>query len=83
MAEIKRSMSVYRVPIIMEGNRVRTPSASEYAKYGGSENWSGEHGYFVNRVTNNLAYHPRQLLTKQHVDGLIGEGWTVTVLNNE
>ena len=94
MRVIKRSLFARPSPIVVEGSKVRLPREHEW-KYeeitdysgrkmqGNLKPWDGEWGYRVLRVTNSTAIRPGYCLTKNQVDNLIEEGWTVTVRSKD
>jgi very-short-patch-repair endonuclease len=82
--EIKRSMAVYPSPIVMESDgSARHPTAREHEARRLKGGWTGEQGYTITRVTNSVEYDPGEALTKMHVQKLIDDNWTVTVLIGE
>ena len=80
-------MSVHPSPIIVEGGRARLPDHKERKLIELGPNmfeeaaWDGEWGYRITRVTNSVDYRPGFYLTRNDIEGLIGVGWTVTVLS--
>lgn len=85
MSSIKRSMSVRPTAIAHDKvEHARHPESTDSRwVYKGViyPEWAGPWGYVVTRVTNDTDYRPGFLLTKDQVDALIYEGWTVSVLS--
>lgn len=94
MTTIKRSMAVFPCPIVAENaHHHRAPRDDDagwtrvYYDYNDptrghyNTKWNGTWGYKIKRVTNSTDYKPGWHLSKEVVDRLISEGWTVSVLS--
>lgn len=86
--EIKRSMAVHPAPVERAWDGSLAFPESYDRRWADNEyratfarNWKNEWGYRVTRCTNSLAYRPGTLLTKEEIEGLILEGWTVSVMS--
>jgi hypothetical protein len=87
MGKVKRSMAVRPSPIVVQPNGfARLPTNSERYDYDHRGNkrykeWTGEWGYLISRVTNSTEYRPGFVLTRDQVNKLINDDWTVSVLS--
>jgi hypothetical protein len=85
--KIKRSMSVYPHPIVEKSDgSSRFPTFEEnpfvYDQETGlsKQQWQGQWGYKIKRVTNSVDYRPGLPLSKTQVKKLIEDDWTISVL---
>lgn len=84
--KVKRSMAVHVAAVVTEGSNTRFAVADDYQV---NENghrvygWHGPMGYRVSRVTNSVSFAPGDALTKDEVEKLINEDWTISVLAND
>lgn len=79
-------MAVYPCPMIVEqtGGEMRAPRDQEmYRRTDLAGKWTGEWGYRITRVTNSVEFHPGTVMSKEHIQALINDDWTVTVLTGE
>lgn len=79
---VKRSMSVRPSPIHDdETERPRYPDYGDarWVTYG--YDWSGPWGYVITRVTNSTEYRPGWRMTRDQVNELIRDEWTVSILS--
>ena len=81
--KIKRSMAVYPSPIVFVDGTVQVPEGHGLYVKTKQGKWTGEWGYRITRVTNSIEYDPGAVLAKEHIQRLIEDGWTVTVLTGE
>lgn len=86
--EIKRSMAVHPAPVERNAMGEMDFPAQYDRRWADNEyrntyarNWKGEWGYRVTRVTNSTAYRPGTLLTKDEIEQLIAEDWTVSIMS--
>jgi hypothetical protein len=82
MMAIKRSMVVHQSPVIVFKGHARRAGDHEYDECGFNnlrEGEDGQWGYRITRVTNSTEYRPGSFLTKDQVNKLIHDDWTVAI----
>lgn len=83
--KIKRSMAVHPAPVVVEEGKARRALNTEYrgTNYGEKTmEWHGVWGFEITRVTNSVDYMPGAYLTKEQVQALIGDDWTISVIKS-